>query len=355
MDAPSVAILAVVSDVGPARPGRAAALEPIANRPIAHHVLDELESVGVSQIVVVFPISVSQQIRESLATYVPLNGVAFSYLEHEGPLDVAAAITAAASAVGSAPCIVHVGSGLLGEPLSSFVDRVGAGSLDASLFVHQGGGCSGGSLSRATKDMLHIEEFDPARAALGLAGVGLFGRDALRCAAAAPWNRADEVDLTALAERLKASGGTLQVLPANSWRNYAGDPLDLLELNRLALERIDPSPTRADNNGNRTEGCVFVDPGALVRSSVIVGPAVIGPGAAVIDAYIGPYTSIGARARIEGVEIERSIISEGASVQHVGGRIVSSIVGRDARVFRDFSLPRALRLRVGDGTEVALC
>jgi hypothetical protein len=40
---------------------------------------------------------------------------------------------------------------------------------------------------------------------------------------------------------------------------------------------------------------------------------------------------------------------------HVGGRLVASVVGRDARVFRDFSLPRALRLRVGDGTEVALC
>jgi hypothetical protein len=42
-------------------------------------------------------------------------------------------------------------------------------------------------------------------------------------------------------------------------------------------------------------------------------------------------------------------------VMHVGGRLVSSLVGRDARVFRDFSLPRALRLWVGDGDEIALC
>ncbi len=44
-----------------------------------------------------------------------------------------------------------------------------------------------------------------------------------------------------------------------------------------------------------------------------------------------------------------------ASVLHVGGRLVASIVGRHARVFRDFSVPRALRLQVGDGDEVALC
>ena len=92
-----------------------------------------------------------------------------------------------------------------------------------------------------------------------------------------------------------------------------------------------------------------------MQGSVIVGPAVIGSGARITDSYIGPYTSIGERARVEGTEVERSIIASGASVMHVGGRLVASVVGRDARVFRDFSLPRALRLRVGDGTEVALC
>ena len=92
-----------------------------------------------------------------------------------------------------------------------------------------------------------------------------------------------------------------------------------------------------------------------MRSSIIVGPTVIGAGATITDAYIGPYTSVGAGARIEGTEVERSIIGSDASILHVGGRIISSVVGRNARVFRDFSLPRAFRLDIGDGTEVALC
>ena len=107
-------------------------------------------------------------------------------------------------------------------------------------------------------------------------------------------------------------------------------------------------------DGNRFEGKVLIDPTATVRSSVITGPTVIGRGA-VVDAYLGPYTAIGAGTRIEGVEIERSIVSPGANVTHVGGRLVSSIVGPDARVYRDFSLPRAVRLWVGDGVEIGLC
>jgi glucose-1-phosphate thymidylyltransferase len=88
---------------------------------------------------------------------------------------------------------------------------------------------------------------------------------------------------------------------------------------------------------------------------VLVGPVVIGPGATVTDAYIGPYTAIGEDAHIEGAEIERSIISSGASVAHVGTRLTASVVGHNARLFRDFSLPRALRLRIGDGAVVGLC
>lgn len=163
------------------------------------------------------------------------------------------------------------------------------------------------------------------------------------------------MDLTGLAAQIEAEGGAFQVLPVTGWRRYAGNPVDLLELNRIALDRMHHDMNRPSGRGNLIEGRVWIHEKASVRTSVIVGPAVVGPDAEIADAYIGPYTSIGAGARIEGAEIERSIIAAGASIMHVGSRMVASVVGRDARVFRDFSLPRAFRLRVGDGTEIALC
>jgi glucose-1-phosphate thymidylyltransferase len=100
---------------------------------------------------------------------------------------------------------------------------------------------------------------------------------------------------------------------------------------------------------------VVIHPTAHLESSVIRGPVIIGAGARVVDAYVGPYTAIGDGVRVEGAEIEHSIILSGASILHIGGRLEASVVGRDAKVYRDFSLPRALRLQVGDGVEVALC
>jgi glucose-1-phosphate thymidylyltransferase len=171
----------------------------------------------------------------------------------------------------------------------------------------------------------------------------------------AEWTAGGDVDLTALAHRIADVGGTFHVRLADAWRRYAGSPVELLELNRIVLDRLEGEQRLPDSAGNRIEGRVQIHERATVRCSVIVGPAVIGPGAYIADAYIGPYSSIGAGARIEGAEIERSIVCTGASIMHIGSRLAGSVIGRNARVFRDYSLPRALRLRVGDGTEVALC
>ena len=61
-----------------------------------------------------------------------------------------------------------------------------------------------------------------------------------------------------------------------------------------------PSPPRGLENvdsGCRVEGKVVVEPGAKLVHSTIRGPAIIGPGAEIRDAFVGPYTSIGARLR----------------------------------------------------------
>ena len=345
--------LVVIEDDVPSRPfearNRVPALEHVANRPIVEQVLDGLEQAGVEEVLVASSATVAHEIRERLQ---PRAGAEVRYLEQEAPLDLPTAIRIAAPAIGDAPCIVHRATGLLDEPLARFAGRL-RDAPDALLIVHQASSPDE-HLSAATQDMLHLAEFN-ADHALGMAGVWMFGPGAMPIVASSPWPLRGDVDLTRLGRRISAAGGAFHVELADSWRQYRGDPLELLELNRIVLDRLDTGVRRPANNGNRIEGRVWIHEAASVHASVIVGPTVIGPGARVADSYIGPYTSIGERACVEGTEVERSIISAGASVKHVGGRLVASVVGRDARVFRDFSLPRALRLRVGDGTEVALC
>ena len=189
----------------------------------------------------------------------------------------------------------------------------------------------------------------------GVAGVYLFGAGALRDARRALGTGADGMGLADVVEHVAQAGGRVHVRPVRDWRCYTGDAQDLLEMNRIVLDELDREVDETEEGGNRIHGRVVVHPTAHVESSVIRGPAIVGAGARVVDAYIGPYTAIGAGVRVEGAEIEHSIILENASILHIGGRLEASVVGRGAKIFRDFSLPRALRLQVGDDVEVALC
>jgi glucose-1-phosphate thymidylyltransferase len=323
------------------------ALEHVANRPIAHHVLDAMRAAGVTELVIAGDTDALIDVRACLGTY-RSESLRIEYVTCDEGADSIGVFRAAAQLVGAAPCIVHVGNGLLDHSITPYVEALQQRSLDLVLLCQRPvstGAASGSPDDTAAPTVPSI---------LCDAGIGIFGPGAFRDACQHD-SAAESLGLGTLAHRLDEEGGQVQVCLADGWRCYRGDPQDLLEVNRLALDLLAAPIRHATGQRNRIEGRVHIDRTASVTTSVIVGPVVIGEGAEVTNSYLGPYTSIGAGAKIEGAEIERSIISPGARVMHVGVRLVSSLVGRGANVFRDFSLPRAMRLRVGEGDEVALC
>jgi glucose-1-phosphate thymidylyltransferase len=321
-------------------------LELVANRPIAQHVLEAMTTAGVSELVVAGPADVLIDVRAGLSRTERIAST--DYAISPAGSDLLAALQAAAPLVGAAPCIVHVGDGLLAEPLTQYVSALEENSLDL-IVLREASPAAFGSTGRQRRAGANCQPQPVCDVGVGVFGPGAF-REACRVAV-----DGQTTGLGSLARHLSDHGAQVQVCEADGWRRYRGSPEDLLEVNRVALDLLPPGSRHPARGENRIEGRAQIDPSAVVTTSVIVGPVVVGPGAEVANAYIGPYTSIGAGARIEGVEIERSIILPGASVMHVGGRLVSSLVGRGAHIFRDFSLPRAIRLYVGEGDEVALC
>jgi glucose-1-phosphate thymidylyltransferase len=327
----------------------------VANRPIAHHVVDALEAAGVHEVVVASSERSAAAVRDCFTARERRHSPDLEFVHQAEPLDFVSALSLAAPLVQEAPCIVHAAGGLLAEPLAPLANCLDGGAPDAVLMVHQAASPDQ-RLSPAVQSLLHLAELDPSRSALGVAGVWALGSGAINTVADIAGGVGESaIDLTMVAQRITSAGGTIHVRLVDVWRAYRGEAVDLLELNRIALDQITTDVPQGAREGNRIEGRVRIHESATVSDSVLVGPVVIGPGASVAEAYIGPYTAIGAGAHIEGAEIERSIISSGATVTHVGTRLTASVVGQNARLFRDFSLPRALRLRIGDGAVVGLC
>ena len=80
----------------------------------------------------------------------------------------------------------------------------------------------------------------------------------------------------------------------------------------------------------------------------------IGPGARIVDSYVGPYTSVGEEAIIENSEVENAIILPRATIEHFGLRVEESVIGEGAELRRTFRVPRGVSLSIGAESEIAL-
>ena len=139
----------------------------------------------------------------------------------------------------------------------------------------------------------------------------------------------------------------------HSW-SYDGTVDGVLEANTLALDVLKRGRVGVDLSSASVQGRVHIDPSAELEGAKIRGPAYIGPGARLVETYVGPYTTIAEGVTLEGVEIENSIVLSGAQIRFAGRRLEASLVGEGAQIGRDYSLPSALRVRVGPGSEIQL-
>ena len=161
-------------------------------------------------------------------------------------------------------------------------------------------------------------------------------------------------ELDEVATFLAAAGARVEVVtvPA-AWRYRPGSEAQL-EAHRIVLDRLAIDGLPDHDAETRIHGRVQIDPTAVVRRSVIRGPAIIGRHARVLDAFVGPYTSIGAGALVEATEVDHSVVHPEAELRHVGFRIEASIIGAGAQVSRSFGLPKALHLEIGSGARVTV-
>jgi glucose-1-phosphate thymidylyltransferase len=191
------------------------------------------------------------------------------------------------------------------------------------------------------------------RTNLALVGVYMFTaliHDAARAIEPSPRG---ELEITDAIQYLVDSGRRVEPHVVKGWWKDTGRLEDMLEANRLVLDTI-ATRVEGDLIDSQCDGRVIVEAGARLERSTVRGPAVVGAGACLIDAYVGPYSAIGEDCVIERAEVEHSILLAGSSVRGLDGRMESSLLGRNVHIARDELQPRAYRFMVGDNSEIAI-
>jgi glucose-1-phosphate thymidylyltransferase len=188
---------------------------------------------------------------------------------------------------------------------------------------------------------------------LGLVGVYMFDAEVFKAVKAIKPSARGELEITDAIQWLIDQGYIVRPHVIDGWWKDTGKLEDMLEANRIILDTLLP---RSEGTVVDSEiaGRVVIEAGARVIKSTVRGPAIIGRDALVESAYVGPFTSIGDRVVLRASEVEHSIILEGASVTDVGGRIESSLIGRNVSIYRTASKPRSFNFMLGDRSEVGL-
>jgi glucose-1-phosphate thymidylyltransferase len=325
------------------------ALASVGNRTLVRHALDWLDGSGISEVAIVTPADAATDVRHAVG---PANDWGFEtrWLEQLPGERFAESLAALGDFLEDEPFVLHLADSLSKHDLGSLLGSDATADDEALLVVQE----PADSMPAQVID-LGARRGDAGAGHLrcgASAGVAVIGPAIAQAGAAL--DAFPQGGLEVLGTRVHELGGRVSTRTARRWWRFRSGTDALLEGNRFALEDLTSDYEQASLSNADIQGAVIAHPTARIESSVVRGPAILGPRARLIDSYVGPYSSIGPDVVIEGAEIEHSVVLSGASIRHLGGRLEASVVGPHAKVFRDFRLPRALRLRVGEGAEVSL-
>ncbi|MEV7545703.1 glucose-1-phosphate thymidylyltransferase [Streptomyces sp. NPDC089915] len=323
-------------------------LVPVANKPVLFYGLESIAAAGITEVGVVTG-DTEQEVRAAIGDGSAF-GISVTYLRQERPLGLAHAVLTAREWLGDEDFVMFLGDNFLIDGITSLVDEFEATRPDAHILLTRVADPSAFGVAEVDGDgkVVRLEE-KPQRpkSDLALVGIYLFTAAIHEAVAAIRPSRRGELEITDaiqwLIERDFAVGSTLI---EGYWKD-TGTVDDLLEVNRIVLERLHARHEGSVDENSLIVGRVSVGPNAEIRNSTIIGPAVIGSGARVHGSTIGPFTSVADDCEIIDSGIEYSIVLKDSRIEGVRG-VEASLIGRNAQVIAMPQAPQAHRLVLGD-------
>jgi glucose-1-phosphate thymidylyltransferase len=330
-------------------------LVPVANKPVLFYGIEALVDAGVTEIGIIIAPETGDEIREAAGDGSQF-GAQITYIVQDSPAGLAHAVLTAEDFIGHSPFVMYLGDNLLRDGLRGLVTTFIELEPEALILLTPVSDPQSYGVAELDGERIVrlVEKPKDPPSNLALVGVYLFSPSIFEAARKLEPSWRGEYEITEAIQALIDDGQAVRSEVVQGWWKDTGQLADMLEANRLVLEEIDPDIQGEVDEDSRVEGRVVLAPGAELIRSVVRGPAVIGPGAKIEDAYIGPYTSIGEEVEISRCEVEHSIVLSGSVVQDLGTRLEASLLGRDVKLTSSEGPPRTLRMLVGDKCEIEL-
>ncbi len=329
-------------------------LVPVANKPVLFYGIEAMAEAGIEEVGIIIAPETGDEIRAAAGDGSQF-GVAITYIEQAEPLGLAHASLTAEDYLDGEPFVMYLGDNLLQGGITELVASFRASGPDALILLTPVDDPQNYGVAELDGDRVVRLVEKPAQPAtdLALVGVYMFTAGIHDAARAIEPSARGELEITDAIQYLVDEGRRVEPHIVRGWWKDTGRLEDMLEANRLVLDRIEPR-VEGELLDSQCDGRVVVERGARLERTTVRGPAIIGAGARITDAYIGPYTSIGEDCVISDAEVEHSILLAGSQVTNLEGRMESSLLGRNVKIARGVRQPRAYRFMVGDNSEIGI-
>ncbi len=333
-------------------------LVPVANKPVLFYGIEALAAAGIKEIGIVVG-DTQAEIRAAVGDGSRF-GARVTYIPQEAPLGLAHAVLIAEELIQDSPFVMYLGDNLIAGGIRGLVDEFRQLGCNSEILLAEVPNPEQFGVAEVTaegKVRRLVEKPKEPQSNLALVGVYMFDAHIFESVHRIKPSGRGELEITDAIQDLIDRGLDVHPHIVRGWWKDTGKLEDMLEANRIILEALDARrgvSLGPIGQGSRIEGRVEIGQGVELIDSLVRGPVVIGDGARIENAFVGPYTSIGERCQIVRCEIENSIILSDSELCDIPLRIDGSLIGRNTRITRTDFKPKAYRFMLGDNCEVGV-
>jgi len=329
-------------------------LVPVANKPVLFRVIESIKDAGIQEIGVVVG-DTAPEIREAVGDGSRWD-VKITYIPQEAPLGLAHAVKISEGFLGQERFVMFLGDNVIQGGISGLIRQFENSDCNAQIVLTKVANPQqyGVAVLKNGTIVRLIEKPRDPPSDLALVGIYMFDHSVFQAVNNIKPSWRNELEITDAIQYLVDHGATVRPYVHTGWWIDTGAPGDMLDANRLVLDEMEPKVEGYVDRASKLIGKVIVQKGAEVIGSVVRGPAIIGEETRILNAYIGPFTSVYHHVLVERSEIEHSIVLEHSRIVDISQRIENSLIGRNVEIVRSPLLPKAFKMTLGDNSKVGL-
>jgi len=330
-------------------------LVPVANKPVLFRVVEAITEAGIDDIGIVVG-DTAEEIMKAVGDGSRWD-VRITYIEQEDPLGLAHAVKISEPFLGQDRFVMFLGDNVIQGGISNLIRQFEGSEWNTQIVLKEVGNPQQYGVAELNGEgqiLRLVEKPKTPRSNLALVGIYMFDHHVFEAVEGIKPSWRGELEITDAIQWLVDHGHKVYPYVHQGWWIDTGKMEDMLEANRLVLDEIEHFIAGNVDAASQVNGKVTIEKGAEIINSTIRGPAIIGEDTRIVNAYIGPFTSIYHHVLVEDSEIEHCIVLEHSRIVDVPHRIEDSLIGRSVEIVRSPIKPRAYKMTLGDNSRVGI-